>query len=50
MTTQVNNKPGLTFGYPKQVRLHFLHGFASLGVELGGLAGCRPLGGVSEHP
>jgi translocation and assembly module TamB len=30
---------GLKVGYPKQVRLHFLHGFASLAVQLGGLAG-----------
>jgi len=30
---------GLKFGYPKQVRLHFLRGFASFFVELGGLAG-----------
>jgi hypothetical protein len=30
---------GLKLGYPKQVRLKFLHGFASLAVELGGLAG-----------
>jgi hypothetical protein len=30
---------GLKFGYPKQVRLLFRQGFASLGVELGGLAG-----------
>lgn len=30
---------GLKLGYPKQVRLHFLHGFGSLAVELGGLAG-----------
>ena len=29
---------GLKFGYPKQVRLKFLHGFASLAVELGGIA------------
>jgi len=29
---------GLKVGYPKQVRLHFAHGFASLAVELGGLA------------
>ncbi|HKA92149.1 MAG TPA: hypothetical protein VKE22_31035 [Haliangiales bacterium] len=30
---------GLKLGYPKQVRLHFLRGFGSLAVELGGLAG-----------
>jgi translocation and assembly module TamB len=30
---------GLKLGYPKQVRLKFLHGFASLAIELGGLAG-----------
>jgi translocation and assembly module TamB len=29
----------LKVGYPEQVRLHFQHGFASLAVELGGLAG-----------
>jgi hypothetical protein len=29
----------LKLGYPKQVRLHFLRGFGSLAVELGGLAG-----------
>jgi translocation and assembly module TamB len=29
---------GLKLGYPKQVRLKFLHGFASFAVELGGLA------------
>jgi translocation and assembly module TamB len=29
----------LLAGYPKQVRLHFASGFATLGIELGGLAG-----------
>ena len=29
---------GLKVGYPKQVRLHFSRGFASLTIELGGLA------------
>lgn len=29
----------LKVGYPKQVRLHFARGFASLAIELGGLAG-----------
>lgn len=29
----------LKVGYPKQVRLHFSRGFASLAIELGGLAG-----------
>jgi hypothetical protein len=29
----------LGVGYPKQVRLHFASGFASLAIELGGLAG-----------
>jgi hypothetical protein len=29
----------LAAGYPKQVRLGFASGFASLAIELGGLAG-----------
>lgn len=48
---------GLKVGYPKQVRLHFSHGFANLAIELGGLAGVVrideirgiPIGPVLSH-
>jgi translocation and assembly module TamB len=41
---------GLKFGYPKQVRLHFLHGFASLAVDLGGLAGAVRIDEIQGIP
>ena len=40
----------LSIGYPEQVRLGFLHGFASLGVSLGGLAGAVRLDDIQGVP
>ena len=41
---------GLKFGYPKQVRLHFVRGFASLAVVLGGLAGAVRIDEIKGIP
>jgi translocation and assembly module TamB len=41
---------GLNLGYPKQVRLHFLHGFASMAIQLGGLAGAVRIDEISGIP
>jgi translocation and assembly module TamB len=41
---------GLKIGYPKRVRLHFAHGFASLAVELGGLAGAVRIDEIKGIP
>ncbi len=41
---------GLKFGYPKQVRLGFIRGFASLAVELGGIAGIVSISEISGVP
>lgn len=41
---------GLKIGYPKQVRLHFVRGFASLAIELGGLAGAVRIDEIKGIP
>jgi hypothetical protein len=41
---------GLKLGYPKQVRLHFQHGFASLAIVLGGLAGAVRIDDITGVP
>ncbi len=41
---------GLKVGYPKQVRLGFLNGFASMAIELGGIAGVVNISDISGVP